>query len=142
MAPLGYSKELVGLTLACCIALTLSLLGLGLLRMEDMTLPKKGMLVRLAESSTSVGPPTAVAVGKLGGCTWTVGAPMGRLMAPEMKEMLFQGLLQQELGNFRVFLSLPNTSDWVFPDAKATNLRVLESFLLPGSRRGFRIWHV
>ena len=62
-----YSSEFVGDTLACCTELTLSLLGLGLLLMEDMTLPKKGIFRRCAVSSSAT-PST-------GGATCTVGAP-------------------------------------------------------------------
>ena len=57
-----YPSEFVGDTLACCTELTLSLLGLGLLLMEDMTFPKNPWDAGSSAPST-------------GGATCTVGAP-------------------------------------------------------------------
>ena len=57
-----YPSEFVGDTLACWTELTLSLLGLGLLLMEDMTFPKNPWDAGSSAPST-------------GGATCTVGAP-------------------------------------------------------------------
>lgn len=57
-----YPSEFVGDTLACCTELTLSLLGLGLLLMEDITFPKNPWDAGSSAPST-------------GGATCTVGAP-------------------------------------------------------------------
>ena len=50
-----WSMEPVGDTLACWTELTLSLLGLGLRRIWDMTLPKNGIFLRLPGSPSSSG---------------------------------------------------------------------------------------